>query len=580
MISYLANRFALTEKGAKDLLKGIIYTTLLNIGLLLPMSLYVLLLYQLIDPLLSGSFLSPSLGMFIILILLVLGIIFVLQWKQYYYVYTTTYTESDQRRINLAESLRKIPLSFFENRDLSDLSATIMEDCTGLEHTFSHAVPQLAGSVIAMILIAIGLLFFDYRLAIALLWVVPVSFIIIYLSKSLNQKGGNRVINNSRAVTDNIQEFLESISDLKAYSYEKKYLANLTNKLHIVETSKIKSELMSASGVVIGQMFLKLGIVSVMVVGAHLILNNQVSIVTFLIFLIAAANIFTPMENALMFIAEIFNSDLKINRMNNIENQVLTGGSVDYSLNSYDIKFNNVNFAYDDSKDVLNNINFLAKQGEVTALVGPSGGGKSTVSKLAAKFWNPNSGAVSLGGVDLATVDSEEILKSYSIVFQDVVLFNDTVMENIRIGSRDASDEEIIRVAKLAQCDDFINNLPDGYNTVIGENGFLLSGGERQRISIARALLKDAPIILLDEATSFLDVENESKIQKALSVLIKNKTVLVIAHRMRTIANADKIVVLDNGSVVEEGSSEELIADNGLFAKMVAIQNKSNNWEI
>lgn len=580
MINYLSNKFALTENGARDLIKGIIYTTLLDISLVLPVGLYLLLIYQWIAPLIGGIPVEPNLGLFMVFIFLVLGIIFAFQWKQYHFVFNTTYTESEERRISLAENLRKLPMSFFGNRDLSDLTTTIMGDCTELEHTFSHAIPQLLGSLISIILLSIGMFIFDWRLSIALFWVVPVSLAIVFIARKFQQKGNLKVIKKGRESSDCIQECLESVKDLKSYNYENEYLNNLDDKIKDVESAKIRSELMSASGVITGTMVLKLGIVSVMLVGAALFLSNQINIFVFLMFLIAASSIYNPVENALMFLSEIFNSDLKIKRMNDIKSQVIEGGSTDYCVEDYNIKFENVNFSYDDSEDVLKNISFVAKQGEVTALIGPSGSGKSTVSKLAAKLWEPTKGKVKLGNVDLATVDNEKILENYSIVFQDVVLFNTSVMENIRIGKRDASDEEVLEAAKIAMCDEFINDLPEGYETVIGENGILLSGGQRQRISIARALLKDAPIIILDEATSFLDVENESKIQKALSALIQNKTVLVIAHRMRTIANTDKIVVLDKGSIVEEGDPNELLKNNGLFAKMIQIQNESSQWEI
>ena len=337
---------------------------------------------------------------------------------------------------------------------------------------------------------------------------------------------------------------------------------------------------MASAGVITGNVVLKLGIVSVILFGSYLIMNGQVSIYTLLIFLIASASIYAPVENGLMFLSEILMMDIKIERSKEIEAQVIEGGLTDYSLDGYDIEFRDVNFNYDDLKDVLTDISFTARQGEVTALVGPSGGGKSTVSKLAARFWDPVSGSVSLGGQDLSKLDSEKLLENFSIVFQDVILFNNTILENIRVGKKDATDEEVIEAAKLAECDEFVQKLPDGYGTVIGENGELLSGGQRQRISIARALLKDANVILLDEATSFLDVENETKIQRALSTLIKNKTVIIIAHRMRTIANADKIVVLDDGKIAEQGSPDELIANDGLFKRMVELQKLSGEWEI
>lgn len=584
MIDYFSKRFELTEEGSKNLVKSIIYTVLGNISLMFPVGLYIGLLYLLITPLTGGKYIEPNLGIFILAILVVLGIIFILHYRQYYFLYTTTYTESGKRRINLAESLRKLPLAFFENRDLTDLSSTIMNDCTDLEHVFSHAIPQLTGSIITLIIITIGFLTFDWRLTIALLWPVPVSFAVLLIFKSLNEKYSEKLHYEVRSSTDGIQECIESIRDLKSYNYEKKYLNKLSNKFKNLKSMRIKTELALAPGVIIGQMILKLGVISVMLYGASLIVNNEVSIFVFLVYLISSAIVFTPVENALQFLAEIIASNTKIEHMKEINSLVPKESLDNYTLDGYDIEFKDVEFAYNDFKEdstnTLNNINFTAKQGEVTALIGPSGGGKSTVSKLAAKFWDPDKGSVSLGGVDLANVDSEKILENYSIVFQDVVLFNDTVMENIRIGKKDASDEEVFEAARAAQCDEFVLKLPEGYDTIIGENGALLSGGERQRISIARAILKNAPIILLDEATSFLDVENESLIQKALSSLIQNKTVIIIAHRMRTIANADKIIVLDNGFIVEEGSPEELLENEGIFYKMVNIQNKSINWKI
>ena len=577
---YFTKRFGLTKEGSDNLVKGIIYTALQNLSFMFPIGLYAFLLYIWLSPLIGGEIIDSNLGLFIVLILIVLGVIFVFSWKQYHFVYNTTYGESEKRRINLGENLRKLPLSFFENRDLADLTSTIMNDCTDLEHVFSHAVPQLLGSIISVILAAIGLFIFDWRLAIALLWVVPVAFVILYFTRIWIHKGGELVMGDLLECGDSMQECIESVRDLKSYNYEKDYLSRLNGLTKKIERSRIKAELMAASGVITGNMVLKLGIVSVILLGSYLIMNSQINIFTFLIFLIASATIYAPVENGLTFLSEILMMDIKVERTKEIESLVIDGGLTDYNLDGYDVEFSDVDFNYDELKDVLTDINFTAKQGEVTALVGPSGGGKSTVSKLAARFWDPVSGKVSLGGQDLSELDSEKLLENFSIVFQDVILFNNTIMENIRVGRKDASDEEVINAAKLAECDEFVEKLPDGYNTVIGENGELLSGGQRQRISIARALLKDANVILLDEATSFLDVENESKIQKALSQLIKNKTVIIIAHRMRTIANADKIVVLDDGKIAEQGSPDELISNGGLFKKMVDLQNLSGEWKI
>ena len=581
MISeYFVKRFGLTKEGSDNLIKGIIYTALLNIAFMFPVGLYALLIYIWVDPLTGGEIINPNLGMFIILILIVLGIIFALAWKQYHFVFNTTYTESENRRINLGENLRKLPLSFFENRDLADLTATIMNDCTDLEHVFSHAIPQLLGSIISVVLVAIALLTFDWRLAIALLWPVPVAFAILYASKILIHNGGKIVMEDLLDCGDTMQECIESVRDLKSYNYQEEYFGKISGLTSKIEKSRIKAELLASAGVITGKVILNLGIVSVILLGSYLIMNSQVSLFTLLIFLIASATIYTPVENGLMFLSEILMMDIKIERSKEIESLVVEDGLKEYSLEGYDIEFRDVDFNYDDLKNVLTDINFTAKQGHVTALVGPSGGGKSTVSKLAARFWDPVSGEVSLGGQDLSKLDNEKLLENFSIVFQDVILFNTSILENIRVGKKDATDEEVIRVAKLAECDEFVQKLPDGYDTVIGENGELLSGGQRQRISIARAMLKDANVILLDEATSFLVVENESKIQKALSQLIKNKTVIIIAHRMRTIANADKIIVLDEGKIVEQGSPTELLAQNGLFKKMVDLQNLSGNWAI
>ena len=581
MISeFFMKRFGLTKQGSDNLIKGIIYTALLNISFMFPVGLYALLIYMWVEPLTGGEIIEPNLGMFIVLILIVLGIIFAFAWKQYHFVFITTYTESEKRRVNLGENLRKLPLSFFENRDLADLTATIMNDCTDLEHVFSHAIPQLLGSICSLALVSLGMFAFDWRLAIALLWPVPVAFAILWASKILIYNGGKIVMEDLLECGDTMQECIESVRDLKSYNYENEYFGKISSLTSKIEKSRIKAELMAAAGVITGKVVLNLGIVSVILLGSYLIMNSQVSLFTLLIFLIASATVYAPVENGLMFLSEILMMDIKIDRTKEIESLVVADGLTDYSLEGYDIEFKDVDFNYDDLKNVLTDISFTAKQGEVTALVGPSGGGKSTVSKLAARFWDPVSGEVSLGGQNLSKLDCEKLLENFSIVFQDVILFNNSILENIRVGRKDATDEEVIEAARLAECDEFVQKLPEGYDTVIGENGELLSGGQRQRISIARAMLKDANVILLDEATSFLDVENESKIQKALSELIKNKTVIIIAHRMRTIANADKIVVLDDGKISEQGSPDELLAQNGLFKKMVDLQNLSGEWQI
>lgn len=574
------DKFILTEEGARDLIKSIIYSVLLDLCLMLPIGLYIFLLSDFINSFQYQTKITANLLYYLLLIILITAILFVVEWKQYHFMYNTTYTESEKMRINLAEKLRKLPLSFFEKKDLSDLSTMIMNDCADIEHLISHAIPILFGSVIYLCIITAGLVFIEYKLTIALLWVVPASFILIFLSKRSQEKNNEILYTNKRKTSEGIQELIESIKDLKSYNYDKVYLKRLDNTINTMISSKTKTELVTAIGVISSTMILKLGIVSVLLVGAVLILNNQISLITLIIFMICSSLIYTPLENALEFLAEIFSTKPKLNRMRNIKNMEVTGKNENPKIDNYNIEFSNVSFSYDKDREVIKNVSFIAKQSEITALVGPSGGGKSTISKLAAKFWSPTNGKITLDNVNLEDVDSEKLLENYSIVFQDVLLFNNTVFENIKIGNKNASDEEILKAAKIARCDEFVDKLPEGYNTYIGENGILLSGGQRQRISIARAILKDAPIILLDEATSFLDVENESLIQEAISNLIKNKTVIIIAHRMRTVINADKIVFIDNGEKVEEGSPEELLKKESRFKRMVDIQKQSQKWEI
>ncbi|MBE6493771.1 MAG: ABC transporter ATP-binding protein [Methanosphaera stadtmanae] len=575
---FFEKKYGLTHASSQNLIKGIISTVILNLTIMLPMGLYLLLIYILINPLTGGEYIEPNLGIFILMIIVAAAAISLAHWKQYFYVYNTTYDSSVEKRINLAENIRELPLSYFERKDLSDLSATIMGDCTDLEHVFSHAIPQSIGALITLILMAIGLFMFNATLSVALLWVVPISFILLCSSIKFQDKYNEKIVQQSRLISDDVQECLDSVKDIKSYNYEEDYLKKLHNSNSGLQKARIKGELITGSLVTTSQLLLKLGMLTVIFVGIGMLINNQIDLFTLLVFIITSTIIFVPIESALIYLAEITMVDIKVKRMNEIESNVMSGGKTDYSVSNYNIHFENVSFSYDDEKEVIHDISFTAKQNEITALIGPSGGGKSTVSKLSANFWNPNKGIVKIDDVDISTINNEKILENYSIVFQDVVLFNSSIFDNIKVGKKDATDEEIYRVAKLARCDEFVDKLPEGYNTIIGENGRLLSGGQRQRISIARALLKDAPIIILDEATSFLDVENETSIQEALNTLIKNKTVIIIAHRMRTIRNVDKIVVLKDGKIAEEGKPDDLYANNGLFTKMVDIQSKSDEW--
>lgn len=573
MLDTIQRRFALSQKGAKDFCKGTFFTLLLDIALMLPAVFMFFFLEDYLRPILHPGA-SPLHGL---LYYSLLGIGFMLLMYicavlQYRSTYTTVYEESANRRISLAEKLRILPLAFFGEKNLSDLTATIMDDCTDLEHTFSHAVPQLFASIISIALIAVGMAFYNWQLTLALFWVVPIALAVILLAKRNMRKGNESNYLNKRAVSEQIQEGLETIQEIKSYNREDDYLDKLDEKIGTYEKVLTRNELTTGIFVNGSQSILKLGLASVIIVGAHLLAEGTLDLFTYLIFMVIGSRIYAPIHEVLNNLAALFYLDVRISRMNEMEALPVQQGTADFHPEGFDIEFRHVNFSYETGKQVLQNISFTARQGEITALVGPSGSGKSTAAKLAARFWDIQSGRIMLGGQDISLVEPEALLKNFSIVFQDVVLFNASIMDNIRIGRRDATDEEVMRVARLARCDEFIGRMPQGYQTVIGENGETLSGGERQRISIARALLKDAPIVLLDEATASLDVENETRIQAGISELVRNKTVLIIAHRMRTIANADKVVVLENGEVAEAGAPADLQRRNGVFARMVARQ--------
>ena len=575
MIKYFQNRFALSEKGAKDLRRGIAFSTLLNLALMLPPSYLFLFLMEYLEA--DSRIGQHTLWFYVLLAVVLMGMMFFISRWQYDSTYTTIYNESAQRRIGLAEKLRRLPLAFFGERNLSDLTSTIMEDCTSLEQIFSHAVPQLFASVLSMLIIAVSLFFYDWRLAVALFWVVPMALGTLLLARRMMDKSFERNYHIKRSVTEQVQEGLECVQEIKSYNGEAEYNQRFDSKLKAYEKELINGELVAGSFVNLSAMLLKLGMPTVIVAGAWLLQRGDVSIFVYLAFLLISAMVYNPIQEVCNNLAILTFLDVRINRMKEMEAMPEQEGSKEVKMDNYDIEFRNVSFAYETEKQVLHNVSFTAKQGEVTALVGPSGGGKSTTAKLAARFWDIDGGKILLGGNDIAHIDPETLLRNYAVVFQDVLLFNASVSDNIRIGKRDATDEEVRRVAQLAQCDDFISRMPQGYDTVIGENGETLSGGERQRISIARALLKDAPVILLDEATASLDAENETKIQAGISELVQGKAVIIIAHRMRTVRNADHIVVLGGGTVIEQGTPEDLMAKGGEFARMVKLQKENNN---
>ena len=576
MIKKLQKKYALSEQGAKDLIKGCLACVLQNLSFMFPVG----LLYYLVGDLMNGGVPGGKIPFYVAGCVVCIGLILLTTFFQYNATYFATYKESGVRRITLAEHLRKIPLSFFGKKDLADLTSTIMADCTFLEQSFSHFIPELVGSIISTILISIGLLFTDWRMALAALWVLPVAFAIVGFSAKIQENLNQKAMDVKMACADGIQECIETVRDLKANNAEQAYLKGLEKKIRAVEHRSILNEFGLAAFVVSASLVLKLGIATVALVGAVLLMQGSLSVLTFFMFLLVVSRLYDPLQGALQNLAAVISTRTNIARMNEILDHPIQQGSDRLSNQGYDIVFDHVGFAYNTGETVLKDVSFTAKQGEVTALVGPSGGGKTTVSRLAARFWDINRGKITVGGMDVSRIDPETLLSLYSIVFQDVTLFDNTILENIRIGNKDATDEQVIAAAKLANVDEFAEKLPDGWHTNIGENGCELSGGERQRISIARAFLKNAPIILLDEATASLDVENETLIQTALSRLIADKTVLVIAHRMRTVAGADKIVVLSDGTVAEEGSPKDLEEKNGVYAHMVKLQTESQNWKL
>ena len=575
MIEKIQHATASSPEGARGLVKGVLACAFQNLAFMLPTS----LLYFLVRDMMTGTT-SGRTAFYVCGCAVCFALIFLTTWFQYNGTFFTTYKESGVRRLNLAERLRKLPLSFFGKRDLADLTSTIMADCEVLEKTCSHYIPGLFGSLISTVLIALSLLVFDWRMALAALWVIPVSIAILLGSYRIQDNVQAKTMAVKMACADSIQEYIETMRDLKANSAENAYLDGLSEKIRAVEKQTISAELTNAVFVTSAAMVLKLGIASVALTGSVLLIRGSIDVLTLFLFLLVASRLYDPMQGALQNLAAVIAMRTNVGRMNEILDAPLQTGSEQLTNQGCDIVFDHVGFAYNSGETVLRDVSFTAKQGEVTALVGPSGGGKTTVSRLAARFWDYQKGSITVGGMEVSQIDPEKLMSLYSIVFQDVTLFDNTILENIRLGRKGATDEEVLAAAKLANCEEFAEKLPDKWNTNIGENGCALSGGERQRISIARAFLKDAPIILLDEATASLDVENETAIQEALSRLIKNKTVLIIAHRMRTVAGADKVVVLKDGIVAEQGRPDELYARKELYTHMVDLQSASQNWTI
>lgn len=571
-------KYALTDQGVRNTKKGTFWTVIVNLVVMGGVSILYLVMSGFMGALTEGS---PLPGSAIVLGLLVLFALlsFVTHLQQYKATYGLVYNEVKTTRLSLAERLRKLPLGYFGKRDLADLTETIMGDVNRMEHVWSHVLGYLYGAYISTAIIAVCLLVYDWRLAIACLWGVPVAFDLLFGSRKIAARNAERTKKAAVRVSDGIQEALENVREIRATNQEERYLNGLNQKIDEYERVTIQGELGTGLFVNAASVIMRLGVATTILVGANLILSGSIDFMLLFLFLLVITRVYAPFDQSLALIAEMFVSQVSADRMNEIYDTPKAEGAEKFEPKGHDIVFEHVGFSYDE-KGVLHDVSFTAKEGEVTALVGPSGSGKSTCARLAARLWDISKGVIRVGGVDISTVDPEVLLRDYSMVFQDVVLFDDTVMENIRLGKRGATDEEVRAAAKAVNCDEFVHRLPQGYNTPIGENGAKLSGGERQRISIARALLKDAPIVLLDEATASLDVENETKVQGALSRLLTGKTVLVIAHRMRTVEAADKIVVLADGRVAEEGTPAELMDKNGLYRRMVELQRQSAGWRL
>lgn len=570
--------YALTDQGVKNTKRGTLFTVITNLIVMAGTGILYLVMGSFMKTLIGESnetnILEP-----ILLIIVFLLLSFITHYLQYKATYGLVYGEVKTTRLHLAERLRKLPLGYFGKRDLADLTETLMGDVNRMEHVWSHVLGYLYGAYISTAIIAVCLIFYNWKLAIACLWGVPVAFALLFGSRKLKARSSQITKTAAIRVSDGIQEALENVREIRATNQEKRYLSGLNEKIDQHEKVTIKGELTTGLFVNAASVIMRLGVATTILVGANLILSGQIDFMLLFLFLLVITRVYAPFDQSLALIAEMFVSQVSADRINEIYETPIAAGSDTFKPQGHDIVFDHISFSYD-HKEVLHDVSFTAKEGQVTALVGSSGSGKSTCARLAARLWDVDSGHICVGGVDISTVDPEILLTDYSMVFQDVVLFDDTVMENIRLGKRGASDEEVLAAAKAANCDEFVNLLPQGYATPIGENGAKLSGGERQRISIARALLKDAPIVLLDEATASLDVENETKVQSALSRLLVGKTVLVIAHRMRTVAGADHIVVLDNGHVVEQGSPTQLMENHGIYRRMVDLQSESAQWKM
>lgn len=577
----LQEAFMLTDKGYADLKKAIWACTLTNFSMMLPFGVMIQMLRELIKPftgaVISWKYMWLLLGLGVIAAL----VIFLACKNDYKKSYVTSYLEGSNIRTAIAEHIRRLPMSVFNSKDLSELTTNMMEDVDTSERVTSHNIPQLISNAISMIVICIMLAFFDWRMALAMFITVPLAFLIIFVSSGIQKALGKKQAQSKLDASGQVQEYLDGIKVIRACGLDGEKFTALEQALRTLRNLAIRFEFISGVFITGSQVVLQAGIGIVVFMGAYFITSSSIDFITLFMFLLIVTRIYGPFLTELTLLPELLYNQIAVERMKKLMGIKTMEGDSEVDIKEFTICFDRVDFSYNEGgESAIKDMSITIPADGITALAGPSGSGKSTVSRLIARFWDVNSGTVTIGGKDVKCVDPEHLMEYMSFVFQDVVLFNDTIYNNIRIGNMDASDEEIKAAAKAACCDEFALKLADGYDTVLGENGSTLSGGERQRISIARALLKDAPIVLLDEATASLDPENEALIQQAISRLIAGKTVIVIAHRLRTIAQADKIIVLEEGRVAEEGSHEELLKAKGLYHRLYTIQQESLEWSV
>ena len=575
----LKEMFQLSDRGTKDLKKGIFACTLTNLSLMLSVVVTVQIFLEILKPLteeeVSWSKMWILFGAGVVSVI----IHFLCCKNDYRKTYVSCYTAAEDSRIRIAELVRRFPMSVFNNKDLTELTTNMMGDCASIEHSMSHIVPPLMANAISCTLICICVMIFDWRMGLSIFCTLPLSFLIILGSRKLQERSSKKQVDAKLKASEEEQEYLEGIRIIKSCHMDGEKFSKLNDALKDLKTQSIHMELGTSVFISIAQFVLQAGIGITVFVGVHLLTGGNITILPLLLSLVIVCRMYGPILTILTLLPMLFHTIVSTRRMRELAGIPVMEGRTDVPIKNNNIAFDNVSFSYN-KEPVLKDVSATVPEGKITALVGPSGSGKSTFVRLIARFWDVNRGTVTVGGIDVKTLDPEYLMGYMSFVFQDVTLFNDTIWNNIKIGNLDATDEQVVAAAKAACCDEFVKRLPDGYNTLLGENGSTLSGGERQRISIARALLKDAPIILLDEATASLDPENEVLIQSAISRLIKGKTVLVIAHRLRTIADADQILVLNNGKIEEAGTHEQLMSKNGLYQHLYQIQSKSQKWVV